>query len=215
MVARPRERRLRLFAILGTLAVLAVLVWVAVPLPFVRGLTLGVVLGPSVLLGGLLLLTRRLRGRMSDPLKPPPIPVVAWDFRMTAEDSEGNQVDFTRFSGKVLILNFWATWCAPCVAEMPSLSRLHETTSDLGVSLACVTREPAETVRNFTSKRGIEVPFFVLEGEVPKCFESRAIPATFILDKKGMIVFRHFGAAAWDHESVVDFVRSLASAPAF
>ncbi|MGD8361923.1 MAG: TlpA disulfide reductase family protein [Gemmatimonadota bacterium] len=215
MVTRPREHRLRPFLILGILVALAVLVWVAVPVPFVRGLTLGAVLSPSVLLAGILLLTRRLRRRMTGQLKPPPIPVVAWDFQMTAEDSDGNRVDFTRFSGNVLILNFWATWCAPCVAEMPSLSRLYEATSDLGVSLACVTREPVGTVRDFVSKRGIEVPFFVLDGEVPKCFESRAIPATFVLDKKGMIAFRHFGAAAWDHESVVDFVKSLASAPAF
>jgi thiol-disulfide isomerase/thioredoxin len=215
MVTTPRKHRLRPLLIVGTLGVLAALVWVAVPVPFVRGLTLGVVLGPSVLLGGILFLTRRLRRRMSDQLKPPPIPVVAWDFQMTAEGSDGNRVDFTEFSGKVLILNFWATWCAPCVAEMPSLSRLHEATSDLGVSLACVSREPLETVRDFVSKRGIQVPFFALDGEVPKCFEARAIPATFILDKKGIIAFRHFGAAAWDHESVVEFVRSLASAPAF
>ena len=99
MVTAPRKHRLRPLLIVGTLGVLAALVWVAVPVPFVRGLTLGVVLGPSVLLGGILFLTRRLRRRMSDQLKPPPIPVVAWDFQMTAEGSDGNRVDFTEFSG--------------------------------------------------------------------------------------------------------------------
>ena len=210
-----RERRARLWFILAVLAAVVGAVWILIPVPFVRGVLVGLVLGPGALLGGLALITRRIRRRMKvgDRLKPPPLPVGRWDFDMSAQDVDGNRLDFADFSGKVLIVNFWATGCGPCVAEMPSLSRLREATSDVEVALACVTREPVAKVREFLNKGDVDLPIYVLDGDVPKCFESRAIPATFVLDKKGTIVLRHFGAAAWDDESVVGFVRGLAVAP--
>lgn len=213
MARKRREHRVRPWYMLLVLGTIAGITWVLVPVPFVRGLVVGAVVGPSALLGGFVLLARRMRRKLSDHLKPPPLPVARWNFDMSAEDLDGNLLDFHDFSGQVLIVNFWATSCAPCVAEMPSLSRLREATSDLGVAFACVTREPAATVEKFMDKRGIDLPIYILNGDVPECFQVRAIPATFVLDKKGMIALRHFGAAAWDHEGVVAFVRGLALAP--
>jgi thiol-disulfide isomerase/thioredoxin len=112
------------------------------------------------------------------------------------------------------VLNFWATWCAPCVAEMPSLQRLAAATADLDVGFACVTPEQPEVVRGFVAKRGFTLPVRLLEGDPPACFRGRAIPATFIIDKSGRIVMRHTGAARWDDPGVVAFVRGLAAAPA-
>jgi thiol-disulfide isomerase/thioredoxin len=213
MAEKRRGRRLRpWYLLMGALA-LGVVLWLLSPTPFIRGVVLGALLGPAVLIAGLSLIARRLRGRISENLRPPPLPVFRWDFEMTAEDLDGHPVAFKDFAGRVLILNFWATWCAPCVAEMPSLARLRASTADHGVVLACVTRETPETVRAFVAKRGIDVPVYILNGEVPEGFESRAIPATFVLDKKGNVALRHFGAAAWDHGEVVDFVRALAQAP--
>ena len=213
--ARPerRKRKIRLALLLVSVLAAPVVTWIVVPAPLVRGLVLGLVLGPAVLLGGFVVFTRRMRARLTSQLLPPPLPTGTWDYAMTAAVLEGGLTDFAQFSGTVLILNFWATWCAPCVAEMPSLTRLLEATSDLNVTLACVTREPAETVRKFVQKRGLDVPIYLIEGEPPKCFTTRAIPATFVLDKRGMIVMRHFGAAAWDDPSVVNFVRGLAASP--
>ncbi len=213
MAEKPRKRWARLWFILAALATIVGAVWILIPVPFVRGLVVGGVLGPGALLGGLALITRRLRRKFSSHLKPPPLPLVRWDFDMSAEDLEGNRLDFADFSGQVLILNFWATWCAPCIAEMPSLTRLKEATLDVGVVFACVTHEPVATVREFLDKRDVDVPIYVVDGDVPECFKSRAIPATFVLDKNGRIVLRHFGAAAWDDEGVVGFVRGLALAP--
>jgi len=213
MTGLAERRRLRpWYLLLGALA-LGVVLWLLAPTPFIRGIVLGALLGPAVLIAGLSLIARRLRGRISQNLKPPPLPVFRWDFEMTTEDLDGQTVDFKGFAGRVLILNFWATWCAPCVAEMPSLARLRAATSDLEVELACVTRETRETVQAFVAKRGIDVPVYLLKGAVPEGFEFRAIPATFVLDKKGNVALRHFGAAAWDHGEVVGFVRSLAQAP--
>lgn len=199
--------------ILVVLAVVAGLVWALVPNPFLRGLLVGALLGPAAVVGGLSLIAGRMRRKLDGRLEPPPLPVARWDFDMSAEDLEGNVRHFSEFSGRVLILNVWATWCAPCVAEMPSLERLEEQTSDLGVVLACVSQEAAAKVREFVARRDVGVPVYIVEDGVPDCFRVRAIPATFVLDKNGRIVLRHLGAAAWDHEDVVAFVRGLAMAP--
>jgi thiol-disulfide isomerase/thioredoxin len=133
---------------------------------------------------------------------------------MEGKTLDGEVVAFSRFSDKVLVLNFWATWCAPCIAEMPSLARLREKTAGLPVHVACITREDREVVRTFLERRELNTPIYLLRGEAPACFDSRAVPATYIISRGGLIAFRHIGAAAWDAESVVAFVRGLAVAPA-
>ena len=117
-------------------------------------------------------------------------------------------------NGKVLVLNFWATWCARCVAELPSLQRLRAKTTDLDVRFGFISTEDLPVVQRFVEKKDIDLPVYVLSGETPDCFKSRAIPVTFVMDKAGMIVLRHLGAAQWDAESVVTFVRGLAVTPA-
>jgi thiol-disulfide isomerase/thioredoxin len=208
-----RERRVRPWMILLALVVVAGLAWILAPSAFLRGLLIGALLGPAAVVGGLSLVAGRMRKKLGGRLEPPPLPVARWDLDMSAEDLEGHVRHFSEFSGRVLILNFWATWCAPCVAEMPSLARLEERTSDLGVALACVSNEAGGKVREFVARRDLRVPIYILGDGVPDCFQVRAIPATFVLDKKGTIVLRHLGAAAWDHEDVVAFVRGLALAP--
>jgi thiol-disulfide isomerase/thioredoxin len=180
--------------------------------PFVRGVVVGL-LGTFVTIGGVLaVVTRRARSTLESGLTPPALPTGLWDYAMDATDMNGAPVAFTDFAGDVLVLNFWATWCAPCVAEMPALERLREATADFGARFACVTREPGDVVRPFVQKRGIKLPVFLMAEEPPECFRTRAIPATFVLDRSGRIALRHFGAAAWDDRAVVDFVRGLALA---
>lgn len=201
----------------GVLLVLlagATAVWLAFPTPFVRGLVVGVFAGPALVTGVLAIATRRLRKRANESLLAPPLPVDTWDYDLRATALGGDEVDFASFKGRVLVLNFWATWCAPCVAEMPSLAGLEEATADLDVSLACVTSEPSETVERFIAKRGsLGVPIYLLADEAPAMFRSRGIPATFVLDKNGLRVLSHTGAASWDAPAVVAFVRGLAAVP--
>ena len=207
------KRSIRRLLVVLVFAMAGLTAWILLPGRFAHGVIVGVLSVVGLLVGGLMVFARRMRRRLGERLQPPPLPTGSWDYAMDVEDLAGEAVSFSRFSGQILILNFWATWCAPCIAEMPSLNRLREATSDLDVHLACVTREDREVVRKFVEKRGIDVPVYVLSGEPPDSFKGRAIPATFILDKTGMIALRHFGAASWDHESVVAFVRGLAATP--
>ncbi len=189
------------------------LLWFLFPGPFARGLIIGGLLTFVLIAGGVFLFGKRMKKRLGSELRPPGLPTKAWDYSMELTDLAGTPFDSSQFSGRVLVLNFWATWCAPCVAEMPSLQRLWEQTEDLGVQFAVITREPSGVVQEFLEKRGTDLPIYLLAGEPPECFQSRAIPATFVLDKAGTIAMRHFGAAKWDDDAVVNFVRGLAAAP--
>ena len=204
---------LRRVALWSAVAAAAVGSWFFFPSPFVHGIIVGVFGGLGSLLLGITVVMRRLKKRMEMNLAPPPLPTGSWDYSIELEDLAGNRVTGAEFKGDVLILNFWATWCAPCVAEMPSLIRLHEAAADLGVNMVCVTKEPQEVVSKFVEKRGITAPIYLLSEEPPEQFKSRSIPATFILDKNGMIALRHIGAATWNDDSVVNFVRGLAAMP--
>jgi thiol-disulfide isomerase/thioredoxin len=202
----------RVQIILAAIVSVFVLLWFLFPGPFARGLLVGMLLTLVLLGGGGLLVVKRLRKRLGSELNPPPLPTAYWDYSMELSDLSGAHVDCSQFAGKVLVLNFWATWCGPCVAEMPSFSGLRQRTADLDVRLAFVTSETTADVNKFLSKRAMDLPIYLLSGEPPDCFKARAIPATFILDGSGMIAMRHFGAAKWDDDGVVDFVRGLAAA---
>ena len=200
--------------VLAAVVAALVVAWLIVPGPFGHGVIVGVLVAIGSCLGALVVFGKIMKKRMTGGLKPPPLPTGTWDYAMELRDLDGATVSFAQSAGKVIVLNFWATWCAPCVAEMPSLARLRDETADLDVQFGFITREEAPVVRQFIEKRGIDLPIYVLAGEPPECFTGRAIPATFVLDKAGMIAMRHFGAAAWDADSVVAFVRGLAAKPA-
>ena len=183
--------------------------------PLWRGLLIGLALGPIpavIAVAGAIWFLRK-RALAAHGLQPPPLPTAAWDYQLALNDLDGKPVPIADWAGDVLVLNFWATWCVPCSAEMPALRGLIERTADLRVRFAFISSESADVVRSFVAKKGWDLPFFVLTGEPPACFKSAAVPATFILDSTGSIVIRHIGAAAWNAESVVNFVRGLATIP--
>ena len=214
MASKAGERRIRFGLLVGVPVLVGVLLWFLVPVPFVRGLVVGFIAAPMALLVALNLFARRLRRGVDQELQPPPLPAgVPWDYALEATELDGTPADFAAFRGRPLVFNHWATWCAPCVAEMPSLVRLREALADLDVGFACVSTEPPEQVRAFMEERGFDLPVYTVQGALPESFSGRAIPATFILDRRGRIAFRHFGAAAWDAPSVVDFVGNLARMP--
>ena len=206
----PRQRLIGFVVVVASLAVGA---WFVFPGPFIRGILVGALVALGVLLGAAAVAVRTMKRRMGGKLTPPPLPVERWDYAMLLTGLDGVDADLSGAKGNVLVLNFWATWCAPCVAELPSLRSLMDATADLDVHFAFVTKEDPPVVRRFVEARSLDLPIYLLTGDTPACFESRGIPATFILGKDGRIAMRHIGAAAWDDEAVVTFVRGLAARP--
>ena len=184
---------------------------------FFAGLAAGVGLTFAFILAAGLLLMFQVRDRMEDlddrlgGLSPPPFPKeesladIEWKF----QSLDGEETSLSAFEGKVLFVNLWATWCGPCVVEMPSIQRLYEQFPQEDVAFLLVSDERPDVVEEFVQEKGWELPLYVSADEKPSAFKTLGIPATFILDREGRIVFRHVGSAAWDDESSVRFLTGL------
>ncbi|NBC33221.1 MAG: redoxin family protein [Alphaproteobacteria bacterium] len=133
----------------------------------------------------------------------PPQPAPAVEMR----DGDGNVVTLDDFAGHVVVLNFWATWCAPCVREMPSLDRLQAALGEQGLRVVPVSldRNGREAVLPFYERIGIAHLGVYLDtgGRVSRAFGTRGLPTTVVLDAEGRIVGRYQGAAEWDSDAAI------------
>ncbi len=111
----------------------------------------------------------------------------ASDFSLAALD--GPDVVLANYDGQVVVMNFWATWCPPCRAEMPGLNRFYEAHKDEGlVVLAINGQEDAATVRPFIEANNFTFPVLLdLQGSVARQYTTRSFPTTFIIDRNGTI----------------------------
>lgn len=136
-------------------------------------------------------------------LQPFPGNQPAPELRLTAID--GNTYDLKDYRGKVVLLNFWATWCPPCVEEIPSLGRLQKRfPSDAFSILSVDIGEEAADVEDFLQTIKAEYPVMLdPNGSRVKDWKLRAFPTTFVLDTEGYIRMAYFGGLAWDDDSVV------------
>jgi thiol-disulfide isomerase/thioredoxin len=131
------------------------------------------------------------------------------DYEWTVQSLDGQDFKMTEVKGKVVFLNFWATWCPPCVAEMPSIQQLHEKLKDEGVVFVCISNEETSKVSRFVREKGLTFPVYIMQGTPPPVFKTRGIPTTFILSPDGKIAFKHVGSAKWDDDKSIDFIKGL------
>ena len=115
------------------------------------------------------------------------------DFTVT--DLDGRQISSNSLRGKVVLVNFWATWCAPCRAEIPDLIALQQKYRDHVVVIGISEDEsPVETVRAFALEQKINYPIAMTTPELAKVFRGvSALPTTFVLDREGKLAQRHVG----------------------
>jgi len=125
-------------------------------------------------------------------------------------DLAGQRTQFSNSEGKVTIINFWATWCPPCIAEMPSLQDLYDAYGDR-VDFYFVTMEEAERVSAFLEKHGYSIPAYIPLDEVPTLLKNNSLPTTFVISKKGQIVMNKSGAANWNSSSTRVILDTLLS----
>lgn len=213
MVGKPIKRRRPYVPAALVLLLLGLIALAVFGGPFGRGVAVGAT-GSIALVGGVIMMFQRLMTRLAgSDLDPPALPVKTWDYAMVGTDLSGAAAPFEQFTNHVLLVNVWATWCAPCVAEMPSLFRLQERLADYDIKFAFVSSEKPEAVKKFMAKRQWDGPFYSVSGELPECFRTGVVPATFVVDRGGSIALRHVGAARWDDEGVVKFLQGLAVGP--
>jgi peroxiredoxin len=124
----------------------------------------------------------------------------------------GEEVDLASYRGKVVVLNFWATWCPPCVAEMPSLQRLHRALGPEGLAVVTVsTDEDEEALREFVTRHGLDLPVLLDPGgEVASsAYRTTGYPETFVLDRSGVLLSHTIGPAEWDAADALAHFRGL------
>lgn len=117
---------------------------------------------------------------------------IAPDF--TLNDMEGNSHTLTKYRGQVVLIDFWATWCPPCVVEIPHFVKLYNEYNKKGfVILGASLDTDMKKLQSFVSNQAIKYPILVDAGEVSSVYAVQAIPTAYILDKHGKIVKKFVG----------------------
>ncbi len=122
---------------------------------------------------------------------------------------EGKEILFSDCKGKVVFLNFWATWCVPCVNEMPGIAKLYDSVNKDDVVFLLVSNENGDTVRRFLDKHRLPLPVYLGGDNAPALFKTRKLPVTYIIDREGGVSFRCTGSATWDDPAYADLLRNL------
>jgi thiol-disulfide isomerase/thioredoxin len=132
------------------------------------------------------------------------------DYNWYLKGLNTENVNFNDVKGKVLFVNFWATWCPPCVSEMPEIQKIYNDYKDK-VDFLFVTSDDWETAEKFYKKRKYDLPTYNQLTKRPDILFSKSIPATFVIDKKGKIAIDKRGAANWNSNSVRKLLDRLVS----
>jgi len=128
------------------------------------------------------------------------------------EDTSGNSVSLLDFKGKPVVLNLWASWCSPCVEEMPSLAKLQEKYKDKGLVVLALSEDHAPAnVMDFYSTNSITAlhPFFDRNHFVWLAMRARGIPTSILIDKNGAEIQRMEGTVKWQSDDVTKTIDAL------
>lgn len=147
----------------------------------------------------------------TEPAKTAGSPNAAPSFLL--KDPEGKVIDIKDQQGKVLFINFWATWCPPCIAEMPSINEMYaryKNNPKVMILEIDVDNNFSKSVP-FMKKHNYQMPVYNIASELPKGFLTNAIPTTVIIDKTGTVVARHEGGADYTDKGFYNYMDGLIS----
>jgi peroxiredoxin len=142
----------------------------------------------------------------------PEVDHVAPDF--TLPDLEGNQISLSTYKGRVVLLNFWATWCPPCRLEMPTMEKAYRKYRDKGFEVVAVSVDagPKSSVKSFLRELGLS--FQVLldpDMETLRAFRGFSLPMTVVIDRQGVIRSRELGYRDWSDGESTKLLQRLLS----
>jgi thiol-disulfide isomerase/thioredoxin len=121
----------------------------------------------------------------------------------------GEPATLNQYSGKVIVLNFWASWCADCLREMPSLASAQQQLSNEDVEFVLVTDETQPKLERFLSTHNYPYAFY-RSLQTHKSNGIHALPCTYIIDRNGKVNYSIMGSTAWDDPKQVERIRNLA-----
>lgn len=137
-----------------------------------------------------------------------------FNFNFRLKDLEGNLVDFTAYKGKVVVINLWATWCAPCRVEMPSIQSLYSKIESENIEFVILSLDrdnEVNKVKKYISKNKFTFPVFMPHGYLADQLQADVIPTTLVIDKAGKVVNRKTGTTNFDTKQFKNYLEELAS----
>lgn len=127
------------------------------------------------------------------------------------KDASGKVIDLGSLKGKVVFLNFWATWCPPCLAEMPAVNKLYTQFKDDKEVVFILVDADSDFAKaqKYMDRKGYGLPVYVAASGIPDVIFKGALPTTVVFDKMGRISYQESGAANYASDKFIDFVKKL------
>jgi len=131
-------------------------------------------------------------------------------------EADGKQKKLADYHGNVVLLSFWASWCAPCLVELPTFAELEKRFLDHGLKVVAINVDEGDSARTFAkdfwAKKNFAFPsFFDPQKTVASQFEVDMLPSTFVIDRQGRIAFSGFGANDWSSPQTLEILESILS----
>ena len=123
-------------------------------------------------------------------------------------DLEGKSFDLNLYEGNVIILNIWATWCKPCIAEFESLEKVREKFKDKNIKIIAVSNEDLKLINSFLDKRKFDLEFIKLNGDL-SYFNAYSLPTTVVFDKNGDESFRLTGGVDFNTNNFIEKIYEI------
>ncbi|MDF9797009.1 thiol-disulfide isomerase/thioredoxin [Catalinimonas alkaloidigena] len=126
-------------------------------------------------------------------------------------DINGEKIQLEDYKGKTVFINFWATWCPPCRAEMPGIKALYSQLNQKDDIVFITISEDVDKQKavDYISKQSVQLPLFFPISKLPEGFSHQSIPATYVVSPEGHIVYEHEGMANYDNDTFKEFLEKL------
>jgi thiol-disulfide isomerase/thioredoxin len=126
--------------------------------------------------------------------------------------SDGSLLKLSELKGKVVLLNFWATWCPPCREEIPSMMKLDRAMAGKPFQMVAISLDEGgkPVIESFFKESGFSLPTYLdQDGKATKAYGITGVPESFVINKQGVVVKKMIGAFAWDSPEVLSFLEGL------
>jgi thiol-disulfide isomerase/thioredoxin len=127
--------------------------------------------------------------------------------KIKIKDLNNEVIELSQHRGKTIFINFWATWCGPCIKEMPSIERAKTILKDRNITFMVASNEPIEQIQGFATKRNLDLHYVQLQNleelNIP------ALPTTYIISPAGELVFSETGYREWDEAANIELLTKI------